>query len=297
MAKIKNASEELEILVSKIQQQLAPDADIKHNVKVDGRKSKIKRQIDVLVTQKIGQYDMVLAIECKDYKRSADVNVVGSFHEVLADIGAHKGALVCPSGFTEAAKNLAREHQIELYSPVDTDPHKWTVRAALPATFDFRSAAISFGFSSTSPGPFRLPYDFFDLEVYDSQGNILGKTWDVTIQKWNEGKFPTEPGDHENLEIFDDVETYIDNGYGGKAKVKLYVGLTVYRKLYFGNVPISEIKGFRDEQTGAVITNAFTANILRPEEVEETWKEISSLNDTPIEPFIGLIGLVGWPAN
>ena len=49
----------LEILVTKIKQQLAPDATVEHNVKLPGRHSKRDRQIDVLVRQQIGQYQMM----------------------------------------------------------------------------------------------------------------------------------------------------------------------------------------------------------------------------------------------
>jgi DUF971 family protein len=62
------ASRELEILVARIQQQLAPKADVRHDVMLDGRYSKRKRQVDVLVSEKIGQYDPRIVIDCKDYK-------------------------------------------------------------------------------------------------------------------------------------------------------------------------------------------------------------------------------------
>ena len=295
MAKSNKASEELEILVQKIQKQLAPDATVEHNVKLEGRDSKTERQIDVLVTQKIGQYEMILAIECKDYKRPADVNIVGGFHTVLNDIGAHKGALVCPSGFSQAAKDMAKSYQIELYSLVDTDPHKWTVKATVPSVFDFIDAGISFGISCSPPGPFILPQNFLDLMVYDKDGNEIGNTWEHTINKWNEGQFPTEVGVHDNINVFGDQITKIDNGYGQLTRVNLYISLHVRSTLFFGEIPISEISGFRDEQTGNVITNAFTTGLISPEEVQDNWKEISSIDDSPIKPFMILQGLVGWP--
>ena len=49
------ASRDLELLVAKIQKELAPDSEVLHDVKLVGRKSKRERQIDVLVRQKIGQ--------------------------------------------------------------------------------------------------------------------------------------------------------------------------------------------------------------------------------------------------
>jgi len=46
------SSRDLEILIAKIQKQLAPNAEVLHYVKLDGRLSKQSRQIDVLVHQK-----------------------------------------------------------------------------------------------------------------------------------------------------------------------------------------------------------------------------------------------------
>ncbi|HJQ59864.1 MAG TPA: restriction endonuclease, partial [Vineibacter sp.] len=143
----------LEVLVAKIQRQLAPDAEVIHNTKLTGRQSGQARQIDVLVRQKIGQYEMLIVLDCKDHGRPVDIKGVEEFHGLLTDVGAHKGALVCPKGFTEAAKTRAAGWQLDLYSPVDTDPHKWQVRVKAPVICDFRSALMSFGLSVSSPAP------------------------------------------------------------------------------------------------------------------------------------------------
>ena len=62
-------SRELEILVHKIQRQLAPNTEVLHDVRLPGKFSKRDRQIDVLVRQKIGQYEMLIVLDCKDYAR------------------------------------------------------------------------------------------------------------------------------------------------------------------------------------------------------------------------------------
>jgi hypothetical protein len=56
-------SRNLELLVHRIQQQLAPTAEVLHDVYLPGRQSKTDRQIDVLVRQKIGQYEMRI-VQC-----------------------------------------------------------------------------------------------------------------------------------------------------------------------------------------------------------------------------------------
>lgn len=147
--------------MAKIQAQLAPQAEVVHDAKLDGRLSGRSRQVDVLVRQKIGQYEMRIVLDCKDYARPVDVKGVEEFHGLIMDVGANKGALVCPKGFTAAAKTRATGLQVDLYSPFDTDPHKWQVRVTAPTICDFRSAAISFGLSSSAPKPFRLLDNFF----------------------------------------------------------------------------------------------------------------------------------------
>lgn len=116
---------ELEYLVAMIQKQLSPNASVQHNVMVDGLESETKRQIDVLVEQNIGQYTMRIVIDCKDYSTPVDVKGVEEFHGLVKDVRAHKGALVCPAGFSKSALKRAKKLQIDLYRPVSTGKHKW----------------------------------------------------------------------------------------------------------------------------------------------------------------------------
>ena len=289
------AYRELEQLVMRIQQELAPNAEVLHDQKLPGRKSKRDRQIDVLVKDRIGQYNIQIIIDCKDYKKPVDVKAVEEFYGLLDDVGAQKGVLVCPSGFSKTAKIRAEGFQIDLYSPVDTDPHKWQVKPEIPAICDFRSAAISFGIRMSAPLPFTMPNDFFSTKVaLDTNGNQLGTPLDTAIQKWNDGAFPDEIGIHEDLPIYSTMEVLIDNGHGMNAPVDLYAGLKVSRELFYGLFPITRISGFKDEIRGGVITNAFEVGILTPEEIDDGWQRIKHEDDAPLHPAISLVGRVAW---
>jgi hypothetical protein len=285
---------ELEILVAKIQRQLAPDAEVLHNVKLDGRLSKTKRQIDVLVRQKIGQYEMAIVLDCKDSARPIDVKGVEEFLGLVNDVGAQKGALVCPKGFSEAAKTRASNLQIELYSPLDTDPHKWQVNVTVPLVCDFRRAAMSFSIASTAPAPFML--SDHNLPAFETPEISLGTPVEAAMSKWNEGRFPTEPGQHNDLPIFDKAEVLVDNGYGQLIPVALTVSLLVEQHLFFGELPIDKISGFRDELSGAIITNAFTTGILDAQQVWHEWKRIASIDELPTRPMITMRGLIAFTA-
>ena len=280
-------STDLEILVAKIQKQLAPDSEVLHDVKLDGFDSQTKRQIDVLVRQQVGQYKIQIVIDCKDHKKPIDVKGVGEFYTLMTDVRAQKGVLVCPTGFSAAAKTLAKTKQIDLYSPVDTDPHKWRVKVTVPALCDYRTAAIGFGVRMSSPYPFMMPEGFFFESIFfDLEGNELGTAFAGATGKWNDGRFPKELGDHENLPVFDSLEVKTDNGYGTIVPVELSVSLRVDRDLYFGQFPIAQISGFKDEVSGGVMTNAFSVHILSPEEVEKNWQRIGTESDAPIRPVI-----------
>jgi hypothetical protein len=293
------SSRDLEILVAKIQKQLSPDAEVLHDVKLDGRKSNRKRQIDVLVRQRVGQYEILIIIDCKDYQRPVDVKGVEEFDGLLDDIGAQKGVLVCPRGFTEAAKTRAKGLQIELYSPVDTDAHKWQAQVTIPTICDFRGARISFGISCSFPGPFRInPATLPKTAIYDASDNALGTMMQVAVEKWNAGRFHSEPGFHEKQPIFDTTETHMDNGYDSplamRMPVTLYASLRVARQLFFGQFPIERISGFKDHRTGQIITNAFTVGLLSPDEVERTWQKLDKESDAPVRPALFMTGLDAW---
>jgi hypothetical protein len=142
---------------------------------------------------------------------------------------------------------LAEKDQIELYSPFDTDIHKWTVKATIPALCDFRSVIMSFTFTCSAPLPFELLGDFFSSsQVYDSNKpdrHSLATALNNASKKWNDGMFPNTVGEHRDLPIFDVPQIYMDSGRIKDllVPVQLTVSIYVERELYFGQLP----KGIR----------------------------------------------------
>lgn len=285
----------MELLVAKIQSDLAPNAEVIHNTYLPGRNSEVKRQIDVLVKQRVGQYEIKIIIDCKDYNKPVDVKGVEEFFGLVTDVGAHRGVLVCPRGFTEAAKKLAQKIQMDLYSPVDTDPHKWTARVTMPALCDYREASFAFGISMSAPYPFIFPQEFYKVsEVFSADGKMLGNAFDYTIAKWDRGGFPVEVGEHKKVAVFETMQVHMDNGYGMRVPVEIYTHIKVGRRLYFGQYPIQKLSGFHDQIAGGVITNAFTVGILDPEHVVKQWKKIEDEAEAPVPPVLKLTGLMSW---
>ena len=117
----------------------------------------------------------------------------------------------------------------------------------------------------------------------------------VSTRKWNEGLFPSDAGEHRDLPIFDTLEVVTDNGHGMMVQSQLSVSLRVVRDLYFGQYPILQMSGFKDEISGGVITNAFTVGVLSPDDVEKNWLKIEKEEDAPINPVLTLTGRIAWP--
>lgn len=246
----------LEHLAAEIQQSLSPAGTVLHNVKVPGRSSGTDRQIDVLIRDQIGQFPIQIAIECKDHVTAADVNVIGEFHSLLQDTRIPKGVLVCPAGFTKPALQLAASYGIETYRPVDTNPHKWRCAVSLPTICDYRSVQITLHLSFALPLPLKIPYNTGAVPLLDGNGNSIGTIAEVAARNWDQGKYPTEPGQHEVPVCLGEVAR-IDNGYGQIVPIELMALLSVSARRFFGQTPIAKVMGFYDVQAEHLITNAF----------------------------------------
>ncbi|MBR0857828.1 restriction endonuclease [Bradyrhizobium liaoningense] len=283
----------LEKLVAKIQQDLAPQSKVSHNVRLKG-KSGAQRQIDVLVEDRIGQYDIRIVLDCKDYKTPVDIKDVEECAGLFEDVSAQRGVIVCPAGFTKNAKARAQQLQIDLYSPIDTDPHKWQARIKIPAICDFRQARMSFGWEMSAPAPFALREDFFvSSPISDAEtGEELGTTLSIASAEWDAGRYPTAPGNYDRIPIID-RPLQMDNGYGRLVPVTLSVGLIISQHLFYGQFPILRLSGFHDRIGDGIITNAFEFGLLSLGEIHN-WKQLSSEAEAPVKPVLRMIGLYGW---
>lgn len=276
----------LEILVAKIQASLAPDAKIEHNVRIVG-KSGVPRQIDVLVRQKVGQYVMTIAIDCKDYAGPVDINDVEAFQGILDDVGAHKGALVAPNGFTAGAKSRAKTLDIDLYSPLDTDPHKWSVNVNARIVVEVIRPRVAFGITTSTPKDFRLRQDFWNLDVRDASGATLDTPMAAVVRRWNDQELPQEAGEHRDIPLFAG-STFVDNGFGEDIEIRFTINLFIEARLYTGTLSIEKFSGFRDEHEQRIISRGFTTGNLDLEEVISTWEQIPSL-DALLRPHLMIL--------
>jgi hypothetical protein len=88
---------------------LAGDAAVvERNVRMPGRKSGKRRQIDVKVSGALfGSGNATMIVDCKRYTKPVDVNHIGTFVGLVEDVGADIGLLVTTVGISPAAQQYA----------------------------------------------------------------------------------------------------------------------------------------------------------------------------------------------
>lgn len=281
-----------EKLVAQVQEKLAPNALVTHNDRIKGHQSGRLRQIDISVKGKVGQYEMLIVMDCKDYKVPVDVKDAESFIGLVNDVRAHKGVMVAANGFTETAKQLGEQAGLNLYRLIDTEAHDWQTYVSMPVVCDFRGIK-SYQFILNTPLAHVIsqkePRGTEQINVYDVDYQRLGNVLELLKARWNSNKLPSEVGEHRNLLLTTKSAKILhENKY---FDVTVTANIIVERKLFFGELPLVDVKGLRDEYTGRLLTPGFTTGWLNLSDVERNWRRLHSGDEIAITPFFTLEAL------
>lgn len=277
-----------EELVYEIQKDLASDAEVKPDDHILGQDSKTERQIDISIKRSVGQFSVLIIIDCKAYTSPVDVKDVGEFISLVKDVRANKGAIVSSAGFTPAAIEMAKTHGIDTLRHVDTSNIDWKTYVTIPVLLE-RTFLKGYQFSFTNFQTLPIEIGQIDpayLEISDSNDAHLGFIRDIIANKWNNEEIPQTPGEV-NLTIGQGV---FINTTRGKFKTDIAATLTVAKEYYFGGLPI-EAKGFYNEQTGTITTRQLITDKLEPYLIEtgqvEGWQKIEDPTKLAVQPVIG----------
>lgn len=274
-----------EDIAAQIQHELSPAASVTQNDRILGRNSGVLREIDIAIRKNIGQYDLLIVIDCKDYKHPIDVKDVEEFMGLAEDVGANKAAMIGAMGFTAAAKTRAKRAGIDLHRVIDTAPHEWQMYVTMPALVDYRELSkFSLRFSSTSPSFGIENQDFRFMPIYNENGAQIGTVNNILSELWSNGAISIEPGCQRGIALAN-MPTYI-RSEGMLHKVDIKAEVVVAQSLYFGQLPIEEIKGISDEISGGVFTTSFKTAGISIADVAENWQKIDSVNELAVKPVL-----------
>jgi len=91
-----------------------PNFDIRHNVKVVGKKTGVPRQIDIQIKARIAGFEISIIIDAKFHKKNIDVKDVEEFIGMMSDVGANKGIMITPHNYSTAALNRAQNDDSDI---------------------------------------------------------------------------------------------------------------------------------------------------------------------------------------
>lgn len=287
--------EKFEEFVASIQKVLTPKATITPNDIIAG-KSGVRRKIDISIRRNLGQFKILAIIDCKDWSKPIDIGVVGAFADLLEDVSANKGAIVCNAGFTEGAKERAKEKGIDLLMAVDAESMDWPVYITMPTLCDFRYIKnCNLCFSHSGPGPFEMPaIDPRYIPLYTKDGKLIDIAINLLRKAWNDGRLNSEPGDYKEVKFIEEaVYTKVDNTIYGP--VDITANISVGQKLFFGQVPIKKAQGFRNELTGALITKSIETDRIDVPGVEKNWTKLQNKDELAVEPVTTIVACNYYP--
>ncbi len=275
-----------EKLVAVIQRELTPDASVATNTFLLGRRSQTQRQVDILIERRVAQFDLRIAIDCKDHKDPVDVKDVEEVIGLIDDVGANKGAIVAANGFTAAAKKRGADAGLDLYRLVDVADHKWRSYVTAPAvTRDWRLGEYRFKLQWTGYG--AIPFqDIRNTPVLRKDGSLIGYASNLILDRWEDRSIPHVQGEHPDL-VLAPEPTFLQSARG-LFEAGITFSIRVFEDLRFGQIPLAELRGFRDEVKDEVITNGFTTEGFNFEVIGREWQRIDSLEQLAVKPLIVL---------
>ena len=100
-------------LIYLIHHQLAADAIVTESKFLHDSAANIEREVDIVIESQIGDYSLIIGIECQGRGRVADVAWVEQMKSKHESLPTNKLILVSQSGFTEAARTKAKSFGIE----------------------------------------------------------------------------------------------------------------------------------------------------------------------------------------
>lgn len=283
-----------EQLAAEIQQDLAPEGFlVTPNDKIFGHDTETMRQIDVSIRGNIGQFEMLMILEAKDYKVPVDVPTLEAFIGLAKDVRAQKAGMVSANEFSKATKTAATKSAIDLYTIIDTDDHEWKKTLSLPAVCDVTELlAYQVRFAASSPGPFSLSAAAIMnprvVVLHDKNRQQLGTIDELLQRSWWSGDLELEEGSHHGIEIAPNPVFIEDAEVSGMLNpYTLTVTMHVKKAYYHGEIPLKKARGLHNAITGrANIVVNMTMDDVEFDRIENEWQPIENLNSLAVKPMI-----------
>ncbi len=159
-------------------------------------KSRKKREIDILLINKIADIEVKIAIECKNEKKLIGTPQIDAFIGKLYDVGipAQLGIYISTSGYTKGAIDRAGVAGIRtlIFKEITGESLNKTLNEAIQSLIYLLLDVKSISIINNVQDPSNDIYFF-----YDDNGKICGTTTDLVWVNWRNGNIPEKIGHHQ----------------------------------------------------------------------------------------------------
>jgi hypothetical protein len=240
---------DFEKLIARIYQTISPKALVKHDDSIEGKDSRVKRQVDVSIRFREAGCDFLIIVQARDYTNPADINDVGEFATVIKDVRASKGVLICNAGFTKGARKLAPSYGIDLFSAHDSEVKDWRTVLTIPVFWERLIPKVSFFLDMFLHAGDSVSKDVTKWILSEDKGKTKLDLIGTFVRKWNTNKIPKEPGEiHKLIPNIEKLELLVDSNTW-RPVTEFRCVYIVQRNLYRKDVQTKEFTGLRNYLT------------------------------------------------
>jgi len=265
-----------EKLTQQIQAELAPEAEIRLGEKLVG-KSGVSHQCDVVVRSQVGQLPFVCVFECNDHAEPVGLDIVRSFVARIRDLQVHQGVIVASRGFTVNAKRFARSEGVLTYTLIDAESAKWREQALVPVLImriDFQSATIHL-IDETDRSEIPLRGNSNKTILIEVRNKRTGEILPLhTLMQYRWDDVIAAKHIPRSTEIFDSAPGEYELNDSSRRNVIVRFAFEPLERFYFSHVPIAFGRGFREEQSGTIMSSGYESVVLDLHAAMAEWPEV-----------------------
>ena len=282
-----------EKMVDRIYETISPKAKITHDDHILGKNSKTRRQIDVSIRFKEAGIEFLVIVQAKNWITVADVNVVGEFKAVMEDVKATSGVLICKSGFTKAAKEMAINSGISLFSAHDAEEEDWKTVITIPFIWKQVTPNIYVSFKFHLDEGDKIPTDIKFYAFSTNEGKNIKSLMSSFIESWNSNSIPKDAKKMCSYQ-FMKKNLQLNVGRNKWADVNDFTcNYEIVEKYYRKDVTTTEFTGLKNLITGDIEISKLT--IQTPTmDINNGWTIIENPKNK-LQEYGKIIGILHFP--
>lgn len=168
-------------VIFQIQHQLAPEAIVEESAFLADRFTGQRREVDVVLRSRVGSHEVIVAVECREHRRRADIEWVEQMAMKHSSLPTSKLVLVSLTGFTRSASVKAASFGVDADSFAQAGKADWAqlVGGSTQASFSmwaFRIVRCSIILASDDSREYFAPPA---TRIYRATGEFRGTLGDV----------------------------------------------------------------------------------------------------------------------